>query len=73
MYLEAVELCGVADVGEMVHVTEVPVVGEPGGQQRHPAQLVGHPLLQIGDHAGACGGISTLNFLISICHTLFMI
>lgn len=52
--LEAVEFCGVSDVGEMVHVSEVPVVCLSRGQQGHPAKGMSHSLLQIWKHAGAC-------------------
>lgn len=52
-YLEAVELGVVGDVGDLVGVVEVPVVRLSGRQQRHPAKLMGHPLLQVGNHAAA--------------------
>ena len=52
-YLEGVEHCGVGDVGDLVHVFELPVVRLSRGQQSHPAQLVSEPLLQIGNAAGA--------------------
>lgn len=54
IYLEAVEFCGVSDVGEMVHVFEVPVVCLSRGQHGHPAKLMSNSLLQIWNHAGAC-------------------
>lgn len=54
IYLEAVEFSSVCDVGEVVHVIKVPVVCLSGGQHGHPAELMSHSLLQIGNHAGAC-------------------
>ncbi len=54
MYLEAVEFCGVCDVGDVVHVLKVPVVCFPRGQHGHPAKLMSHSLLDIGNLTGAC-------------------
>lgn len=54
MYLEAVEFSSISDVGDMVHVVKVPVVCLPGRQHGHPAELMSHSLLQIGNHTGAC-------------------
>lgn len=54
IYLEAIELCRVSDVGDVVHVFEVPVVCLLRGQHGHPAKLVSHPLLQVWNHTGAC-------------------
>lgn len=52
-YLEAVELGGVRDVGDVVHIFEEPVVRVSRRQHGHPAKLMGHSLLQIGDRTGA--------------------
>ena len=57
MYLEAVELCVISDVCEMVHVVEVPVVSFSRNQHNHPAKLMSHSLLQIGNHTGACNSV----------------
>lgn len=52
-HLEAVELSIVGDVGDLVGVVEEPVVRLSRRQQGHPAKLMGHPLLQEGNHTGA--------------------
>lgn len=54
VYLEAVELSIIGDVGDLVRVIKVPVVGVSGGQQGHPTQLMGQSLLQVGDHTTSC-------------------
>lgn len=59
IYLEAVEFCGVSDVGEMVHVFKVPVICFSGGQHGHPAKPMSHSLLQIWNHTGACKSLKT--------------
>lgn len=52
--LEAVELCFVADIGELIHVFEEPVVCFSRGQHSHPAKLVCHSLLKEGDGTRSC-------------------
>lgn len=59
MYLEAVEFGSISDVGDMVHVVKVPVVHLSGGQHGHPAELMSHSLLQIGNRTGACKSLKT--------------
>lgn len=54
MYLEAVEFSRIGDVGDVIHVIKVPVVFIIRGQHGHPAELMSHSLLQIGNHTGAC-------------------
>lgn len=60
MYLEAIELCIVSDVCDMVHVVEVPVVSFSRDKQSHPAKLMSQSLLQIRNHTGACNNENTV-------------